>query len=106
PSPNVPASFNDLQGIAMAGTDDGWAVGTAQSFDASSVVPVVQHWDGSTWSLVRRVPRAGDYTYLTDVAARSTDDVWAVGSAFRASGWHNLAMHWDGTAWTVFEVPS
>jgi hypothetical protein len=104
-TPNVPASFNNLQGIAMSGPQDGWAVGSAQLYDGSAVVPVLLHWDGSTWSLVDG-PNPGDYTYVSDVAARSPDDVWAVGSSFRASGSHNLVMHWNGSAWSTVDAPS
>jgi hypothetical protein len=106
PSPNIPGRFNNLQGISESTTDDAWAVGSAQSFDAQSVVPVIERWDGSTWSLVRDVPAPGDYNFLSDVAARSSSDVWAVGSFFRASGTHNLIMHWDGAGWSQVDAPS
>jgi hypothetical protein len=106
PSPNIPGRLNNLQGIAETNPDDAWAVGSAQSFDALSVVPVIERWDGSSWSLIGNVPSAGDYNYLSDVDATSSSDAWAVGSFFRASGWHNLVLHWDGVAWSQVDAPS
>ena len=43
---------------------------------------------------------------LTDVAAVSTNDVWAIGYKFSfGSGYQGLAMHWDGVRWSDVAMP-
>jgi hypothetical protein len=44
---------------------------------------------------------------LSDVAALSASDVWAVGSHYdRRQMGHPLALHWDGTRWSVSHTPN
>jgi hypothetical protein len=84
-----------------------WAVGN-ESYDpatpGSDGVPIVQHWDGTTWSpqeLAGIAWRGG----LRLVAADGPDNVWAVGGTAGADPAHTTThvLHYDGTAWT--EVP-
>lgn len=58
--------------------------------------PLAQHWNGSKWETVIAGGDRFPGLQLTDVAALSADDVWAVG--FSDSG--ASSIHWDGTAWT------
>jgi hypothetical protein len=105
PSPNLARRINDLQGVSAAAPGDALVVGSAQTLDASSVVSLIEHWDGTRWSVVPS-PDPGDYNFLADVAARSPTDAWAVGSTFDATGWRNLILHWDGASWTRIDAPS
>jgi hypothetical protein len=55
------------------------------------------HWNGAQWSRVR-VPNPGDTQTdrgLSDVAATSASNAWAVGSSFSGI----LLLHWNGTKW-------
>ena len=58
------------------------------------------HWDGHSWTIVRPYP-SGDFVTLSDVSARSRDDVWAVGSTPTES----VTYHFDGVSWTQVAVP-
>jgi hypothetical protein len=69
-----------------------WAVGSGGG------QPLVEHWDGSTWSLVP-TPTFGNGGLFHKIAAIEPDDMWAVG--FANAQQQALAEHWDGTAWTV-----
>ncbi len=84
--------------VAGSGDDDYWAVGTRfeARAEASMPGPLAQHWNGSKWETVMAGGDRFPSLQLTDVAALSADDVWAVG--FSDSGASSL--HWDGTAWT------
>src|SRR5947207_320787 len=86
-----------------AGCSRDWHIRPSPNPDRSS--NLIEHWDGSRWSVVPR-PDPGDYNFLADVAARSPTDAWAVGSTFDATGWHNLILHWDGASWTRIDAPS
>lgn len=106
-SPNTTAYFNLLQGVAALSPDDVWAVGAATSrFDGSSKV-LIEHWDGTRWSMIAS-PDPGAYTNdLQGVAAFSPGDVWAVGKdANGNAGARTLTEHWNGQHWSVVKSPS
>jgi hypothetical protein len=79
-----------------------WAVGYQDVTGGADFQPLVEHWDGSAWSVVDTPLLPGDDDQLYGVYAVSSNDVWAVGFA---SGPRPLAEHWDGTKWTVVHVP-
>jgi hypothetical protein len=64
---------------------------------------LVEHWNGSRWVRVSAPSPAPRFSVLTDVAAGSATDVWAVGRD-GANG-HTLALHWDGHSWKHVPTP-
>lgn len=102
-----PASFqNDLYDIDGVAPDDVWAVG--YSWNAGSQhTTLIEHWDGTAWTVVAS-PNINTFQHhLTSVNAVSSDDVWAVGQYETASGyWQTLVLHWDGAAWVVVVSPN
>lgn len=86
-----------LRGVSAISPTDAWAVGGYRSPSGSAVL--IEHWDGSQWSLVAP-PAVGNST-LYGVDALASDDVWAVGGAHGDS----LVEHWDGTGWSVAPSP-
>jgi hypothetical protein len=93
PSGNIGRQSNVLQAVTAASTTDAWAVGYYAP--GSITKPLIEHWDGSSFTVVPGATVSGRSS-LNSVAAISTDDVWAVGSV----GLNVLIEHWDGTAWT------
>jgi hypothetical protein len=67
---------------------------------AISSSPLIEHWNGRRWAVVRAPDVRGA---LVDVAAVSTRDAWAVG--WRASG-DLLVLHWNGQSWSQVELPA
>src|SRR5207253_1359432 len=61
---------------------------------------LVEHWNGSQWSVVPSPNGAGNNA-LNGVAAVSANDVWAVGSISNQT----LIEHWDGTQWNIVPNP-
>ena len=61
--------------------------------------PLVEHWDGSSWTRVA-VPGGGQ---LSAVAALSPKNVWAFGTYTSRSP---IAEQWDGSAWHRFALPT
>lgn len=115
-SPDVsPQGINSLANMVAISATNIWAVGTVavsslQADDAASFSPLVEHWDGSSWSLMQ-LPASLHGTFLSSVTATSADDVWAVGAA-RAnltvgstSDNAPLAAHWDGHSWSAVTLP-
>src|SRR5690349_24760771 len=75
-SPNPSTTSNYIRAVAAVSTDDLWAVGFYNN--ASSAQTLIEHWDGSAWSVVRS-PNVGSDNYLEEVDALAANDVWAVG---------------------------
>ena len=102
PNPASAQQGGGLNGLTAVSPTDLWAVG--QQTDASgTLVPLAEHWDGSSWSTVPVPAPAGSKdTALNAVYADSATDAWAVGSWTDATGMTlPLAEHWDGTAWSI-----
>jgi hypothetical protein len=68
--------------------------------------PLVEHWDGSNWSVVDGTgfPSRSE---LSGVDARSSSDVWVVGDtpSRRACTNVTLVEHWDGQTWSRVASP-
>jgi hypothetical protein len=59
----------------------------------------IAHWDGAAWT---GDPTVNEYGTLYAVAARTGNDVWAVGTINDGTIYHSYpgAAHWDGRAWS------
>ncbi len=107
PSPNVGSRRNVLNGVAATSATNAWAVG-AFNYNGSPRQTLIEHWDGTAWS-VQPSPNPGSYSStLSGVAATSATDAWAVGHSFNGFGTtdQTLIEHWDGTVWTVQPSPN
>jgi hypothetical protein len=97
PSPSPSQYPNYLNGVAVAGAADIWAVGSANNEQT-----LIIHWNGTTWSAVPSPNPGTVLNTLEGVAVVSPGDVWAVGLySSQQPDEVTLALHWDGTAWAV-----
>lgn len=95
-----------LGAVTMISPSNAWAVGVLGNYGSSNDATLTEHWNGSTWSVVKS-PRPGNSSYLYGVAAVATNDIWAVGSyGTGGSGSSTLTLHWDGTHWRKVSSPS
>jgi len=88
-----------LDGVAAASATDVWAVGNHFDTAIGGDDGLIEHWNGSRWSIV---PSPISAASLSSVAVISASDVWAAG---QASGGQPVFEHWDGTTWTAFSGP-
>jgi hypothetical protein len=83
----------DLFGVAATSSTNAWAVG---DYTTDTMLrpfkTLILHWNGKTWKQVVSPNPNSAGNGLQAVAALSSTNVWAVGSA-------GLILHWDGTAW-------
>src|SRR5262249_17863386 len=101
PSPGT-QGLNSLAGVAANSTNDVWAVGNSTSTGYSSTL--IEHWDGSAWSVVSSPNMQGTNNALNGVVALGTNKVWAVG--YSGSGFFStLTEHWAGAGWTIVPSP-
>jgi hypothetical protein len=94
PSPIVSRSV--LLGAASVAANDMWAVGYTARYSIQPTRPLVEHFDGTKWSVV---PNTLPNDPLVSVAAAASNDVWAVGTP-------PFIAHWDGTSWSVVASPT
>lgn len=99
-----------LSGVAAVSASDAWAVGLYFPSGNKAIHPLAEHYDGTAWSIVT-VPQAELRSGLSAVAALSSGNVWAVGTAGTRStsgvvSTHPLAEHYDGAAWSVVATPT
>ena len=104
PSPQPQGQFSELayvlQDVSSTGPNDVWASGYrvieyGEYFDFQSIV---EHWDGTAWTLNRIVPGHR----LSGIEALAANDVWAVGTdAIRG-----VVAHFDGNDWVLVPSPT
>ena len=100
------AAFNSTLPLAVAeiGPNDVWAGGCYQSDASTSLLkPFFEHWDGSTWSLVRApLPTGSRSGEIWDIAEVSSNNVWAVGNYSDGTNSFELLENWNGLQWSTF----
>jgi hypothetical protein len=109
PAGAVPAEFS---AVSAEGPSDVWAVGAQTDPGTGKATGLVEHWNGTAWSVVTGLPPlSGNSEHpsseLLSVYAASPTDVWATVKTVLAStdlGMENF-LHWDGTSWTLVPVP-
>jgi hypothetical protein len=108
PTPNQWNS--SLSRISALASNDIWAVGYYSLDELSSAhVPLIEHWDGSSWTVDTYFSSHYGYpSFLTDVVALASNNVWAIGNYGmpdydRGEKPTSAIMHWDGTKWTIVQ---
>lgn len=107
-SPNASDSDNVLDTVTAVASNDVWAAGTFFTGNGGAYYTLIEHWNGTAWSIVYSPSVDGAYyNELQALDALSSNDVWAVGYA-GSTGDHKgtLAEHWDGTSWTIVPTPA
>jgi hypothetical protein len=112
PKPAGADTQAQLRAVTAVSSDDVWAVGYSAnpSAPAGGYRTLVEHWDGSSWSIVPTPNPAvvGPYGIsLNAVAAISANDIWAVGGNPYNASYEGQALleHWDGSGWSIVPAP-
>lgn len=105
---NVEGANTQLFGSYAVSPNNVWAVGASGSYPDRRTF--VQHWDGTTWSVVPSPNGSAADNVLSSVSASNSNDAWAVGyscdPANCNTSYHTLALHWNGSAWSVVPTPN
>jgi hypothetical protein len=102
-TPNAANSeTSTLVAAAATSSNDVWAVGNFQVFAEYQWNTLVEHWNGTQWTILPtpNVPGA-DKNFLMAVAAVSPTDVWAVGYTETDITDVPLIEHYDGAGWSI-----
>lgn len=109
-SPNA-TGHNELYAVSCVSAADCWAAGNSSGPSANSRQTLVEHWNGTAWTIVASpnnpAPAGSLGNSLSDVVCNSASDCWASGSSDPGPGfgWHTLIEHWDGSAWRIIDSP-
>ena len=103
-SPNLTQFDNVLFGVDATSSSNAWAVGRADDVSSPFRRPLIQRWNGTSWSIVSS-PRPAVDSELRDVDASSASNAWAVGFTSGAS-LAALLQRWNGASWTTVPGPS
>jgi hypothetical protein len=102
-SPNRSGASSVLAAAGAVSSADVWAVGGFQNVkDYATSGTLIEHWNGRSWKIVSSPNATAEGDSLTAVAARSSNDVWAVGGG----GGRTLAEHWNGVSWSLVPTPN
>ena len=108
PSPNPTLGPNRLFAVTAIASNNVWAVGWTGNTDFPHDYALIEHWDGSSWSLSPNPGSSTTGTPLYGVAATGANDVWAVGGNYPELPAYGRAYieHWDGSAWSTVSNPA
>jgi hypothetical protein len=103
---DVPAPAGDrpsgYRAISGTGSKDLWAVGSqTMQGSGNTAVPMVAHWDGTSWTEMTGLPDVGN-ARLNTVYAAGRRDVWATVEV--PEGAHQF-LRFDGRSWTAVQLP-
>ncbi|MDQ6693345.1 MAG: hypothetical protein M3014_02855 [Chloroflexota bacterium] len=126
-------TVNQLTGVSAVSADDVWSAGyyvdqtksrpatspkhvvkrpaDRQEFEGSPygnlVHTLVEHWDGTAWTIIPSIDNGPDSNAFFAIAAAGTNDVWATGYYLDTFGVsQTLIEHWNGTAWSLVTSPN
>jgi len=103
PSPKPRPAYGEiaysLLDVRALAPDDVWAAGTRtiEQGEHLFTLPLVEHWNGITWTATYSVPGQA----LDGIDALSANDVYAVGT----DGAYPMVAHFDGSGWTLVPSP-
>jgi hypothetical protein len=91
-----------LEGVSALSADDVWAVGTyaTAARGPDSQRPFIEHWDGTSWKLMRTGRPAGHRkSAVVAVDAMSPTQAFAAGTWVFRGGFQTMTLNWDGQRW-------
>jgi alpha-tubulin suppressor-like RCC1 family protein len=98
-----------LSGVLELSASNVWAVGSTNQTSGGEEATLVEHFNGSKWSVVPSPdPETGTGTTdeLNAIAGTSPTDLWAVGS-FGDDNFNGMLFeHWNGQTWSFVPPPS
>jgi hypothetical protein len=111
PSPNPTGSVGaSLRAVKSLANDDAWAVGTSSHSTGIPTRTLIEHWNGTSWSILPSPSPDGTQNLLRAVDGVAANDVWAVGATghdgYGGAPVASLVLHWNGSAWSQTTIPS
>jgi hypothetical protein len=95
-----PRNYGQFQAVHAVSSSDVWAGGSSRG-GLGRDYGLVEHFDGTRWSVVRVPHVAGseDGWAISGITGQSPDDIWIAGG-----GTTGFVDHYDGKKWTKFDI--
>jgi hypothetical protein len=100
-SPASDPPDGQLNAVSADSPTDAWAGGSAMNVDNSGVTPLIEHWNGTQWSVSPGAINNGGR--ILSIAAISPADVWALATV--GKGNPAFIEHWNGSTWSTVSLP-
>src|ERR1700726_1313658 len=78
-SPNNGSGHNALNSVTAISATNIWAVGEYLNTNTGTYQTLIEHWNGSRWSIIPSPNPGTNNHFLHSVAAASANDIWAIG---------------------------
>jgi len=106
----TPTSGNSdaLGSVSCVSASECTAVGFVVSGNPAKTTPVVENWNGKTWTVVSsaKLPTEDERSWFESVSCPAAKSCTAVGSYISSNlGMQFLAEHWNGSTWSVQTTP-
>ncbi len=107
PGPDKGSNGSNLYGVVAVSANNVWAVGD-YSTSTGADQTLIEHWNGTSWSIVTSPNVNSNFNALSSVAAVSANNIWAVGyyQSSRPSADQTLIEQWNGTSWSIIASPN
>jgi hypothetical protein len=89
-----------LRGVSASTATDAWAVGFSV-LGRDDFGTLIEHWNGTAWSVNSSLVDTGYFAELTGVADLSPTNAWAAGVGDTGG----LLDHWNGSVWSSVALP-
>ena len=89
--------------LAFTAPDDGWAVGYVES-EGGGYLPLLQHWDGVSWSSNELPWDATDSVVLSGVTVGGNGSIVVVGAVIDATQRMGVLASRSGSSWKVKRI--
>lgn len=100
--------ISQLHSVSAVSANDVWAVGSSHN-GGPPARTLIQHWDGTQWSIVPSPSLSSQVNELHGVHALAANNVWAVGyrgGTQNETPLETLILHWDGAGWRHVASPN
>lgn len=99
----LPGKQTNLIAAYSPAHDDLWAVGFFQAGMTIETLPVISHYDGTRWRIVKSPQPSA--SALTAIGGASARDIWAAGRQFHHGRLLTIVEHYNGHRWTRVASP-
>jgi hypothetical protein len=100
---------NVLYGVTCDSASQCWAVGNSDngnSFVGEPLQTLIEHWNGSSWTIVTSPNNGTATNLLYGVTCVSASQCLSVGFYYNGSVFQTLIEQWNGSAWTIVTSPN
>ena len=107
-SPSTSLNNQDiLWSVTALSTNDVWAAGYSTDAVSGQFRSLIEHWNGSAWSIVPSPnPTGSIYNFVWGIEAVSANDIWMMGRSYTGDAYPTLMERWDGSAWSITPSPA